>query len=123
MINICASNFKKATIEVDVSNCYKNSNDNNYSDDYYFVTATINCPSNLQWKIERLFDDPYSGETGLYPLRTGYGSTEINLYEFLIQEEVGNLSSQPVIAQTRYRLRRRIIALAAINCPKQRFLM
>ncbi|MFN8279880.1 MAG: T9SS type A sorting domain-containing protein [Saprospiraceae bacterium] len=86
LINICASNFKKATIEVDVSNCYKNSNDNNYSDDYYFVTATINCPSNLQWKIERLFDDPYSGETGLYPLRTGYGSTEINLYEFLIQE-------------------------------------
>lgn len=90
-IEICKSNYLKPSLDFEVSGCMDNTPEeemanNNFSDDYYFVTVDIGNVSGLDWTIERTLVDPYPNEQDTREIADGTGNTQIELGPFRIQE-------------------------------------
>ncbi len=87
-IEICYNNFLTPTLSLTIGSCHRNNpNDNNYSDDYYYVNFIIQSADNTPWTLERVLDDPPSGESGRYFLNTsGFGNGIYNLGPVMIQD-------------------------------------
>ncbi|MFN8338994.1 MAG: T9SS type A sorting domain-containing protein [Saprospiraceae bacterium] len=85
-IKICKNLYKSYGYSFSVGACHDNLSSSLLSDDYYYVTVTINDANNNGWSIQRQLSDPYPGESGHYTITSGSGDDVVILGPFLIQE-------------------------------------
>ncbi|MGB5024111.1 MAG: T9SS type A sorting domain-containing protein [Saprospiraceae bacterium] len=85
-IEICSGDYIEYEADITTGICQDNGTDDLLSDDYYYVSIDLSVNYGDFWTMERQLDDPYSGESGEYIIKTGTGSGTIDLGPILIQE-------------------------------------
>jgi len=85
-IEICDDEFEEYAADVTTGICQNNGTAILLSDDYYYVSVDLSVNYGDFWTMERQLDDPPSGSSGEYVIKTGTGSGTIDLGPILIQE-------------------------------------
>lgn len=85
-ISVCKDKYGYYDYSVVVGGCHDNGTTDVLSDDYYYVEVEIDDPGNIGWTLQRQLEDPYPGESGLYTIGSGSGTSTLLLGPYLIQE-------------------------------------